>query len=251
MTITAKFASSCGCGCGTKIPVGATIEWAKGQPARLPGHKAFGAAKSSTSRRSSGGARKDSYPQSMVGAHQIARRASGRSDSKYEVGGVVHAPKIKDAFAGGGDDGAWYTVLACTLRAPNEDNDDFDWRELAWVRAATADEAMTPAAKRAVGDAKVNALRDLQQAIRAGHDGVDPRLTKNEAGSGSKEIRIAGNVAGSIRAYVTDERAWLVDSMGDDYACWTAPLTDAMRTMIATLLPDTTIAGKTTPVEAQ
>lgn len=251
MTITAKFASTCGCGCGTRIPVGASIEWAKGQPARLPGHKA-GAAKSSTSRRSSGGgSRKSSFPAvaPQAGAQLVRMRRNGRSDGRYDAGDVFHAPKFTEV--GGGPDGHWYYVIAETMRSPNEDNGDYNWMEECWVRAATIDEAVTPAAKRAVGDAKANALRDLQQAIRTGHDGADPRSTKNEAGSGSKEIRIAGNVAGSIRAYVTDERAWLVDSMGDDYACWTAPLTEEMRTMIATLLPDTTIAGKTTPVEAQ
>jgi hypothetical protein len=37
MTITAKFSSLCGCGCGRFISVGDQVDWSRGQKARLAG----------------------------------------------------------------------------------------------------------------------------------------------------------------------------------------------------------------------
>lgn len=37
MTIRAKFAGRCGCGCGASIVVGQTVVWSPGQKARLQG----------------------------------------------------------------------------------------------------------------------------------------------------------------------------------------------------------------------
>lgn len=240
MTITAKYPSTCAV-CGRRIQVGEQIEWKKGSPARHTGCKA--------SASKSAAPRKSSFPSSApaAGAELIRMRRRGRSDGRYDKGDVFHGPNVH--VVGGGEDGHWYYVYAARMASPNEDNGDYDWMEELWVRPATMEEATAPAAKRAAAELRSKLKDDLPAAIRAGHDGADPRMPSDKkVPAGATRIQLDGNVAGSTRVYVTDERAWYVDSMGDDYACWTAPMTDAIRSMVAALVPDAAIAGKTTPV---
>lgn len=242
MTITAKYPSTCAV-CGRRIQVGEPIEWKKGSPARHTGCKA------SKSASKIAAPRKSSFPSSAPasGAELIRMRRRGRSDGRYDRGDVFHGPNVH--VVGGGVDGHWYYVYAARMASPNEDNGDYDWMEEMWVRPATMEEATAPAAKIAAAELRAKLKDELPAAIRAAHDGPDPRLTTNEAPRESKRIEIAGNVAGSSRVYVSADRAWYVNSMGDDYACWTAPMTDAIRSMVAALVPDAAIAQKTTPVE--
>lgn len=173
MIITAKFASRCD-GCGGTIRAGDKIEWSKGVAPRharcvsgaVPRAHAAAKAKASTSRRST-------FPSAPPepGAHMISGRRTGRDDRRYDVGSIVHAPKV--AKAGGGPDSHYYTVLACRMSPPNEDNDDFDWMEHAWVRAATDKEA-APVASRIESAAEKKAmLAELDVLARGGWCGSD------------------------------------------------------------------------------
>lgn len=241
MTITAKFASTCPV-CQRRIAPGQEVEWKKGSPAKHVGCKATAATKSAP--------RKSSFPSSApaVGAELIRMRRRGRSDGRYDKGDVFHGPKVH--VPGGGEDGHWYYVYAARMLSPNDDNGDYDWMEELWVRPATVAEANAPAAKIAAAELAQKLKDDLPKAIRAGHDGADPRMPSDKKiPSGATRVPLEGNVAGSTRVYVTDERAWYVNSMGDDYVEWTAPMTDEIHRMVAALVPDAAIAQKTTPVE--
>lgn len=103
MTISAKFPSRCAC-CGGNIRVGEQIEWTKGSPAVHAGcvGKPIAAAAPKAPR-----AAKPAAPKvDTTGCQYLSRRSNGRDDS-YDVGQVLHAPKI----AGGGGDGHYWTVV--------------------------------------------------------------------------------------------------------------------------------------------
>ncbi len=166
-TMTARYDGRCA-GCGGAIRRGDRIEY--DGAAR---HVGCGADKRSTPRRaqSPAGVRapRSSYPTSALepGAHEISGRAE-RGD-RYTVGQVVHAPKV--AVPGGGPDGHYYTVLAETWVPADEDQDHFDARRYAWVRAATDAEAapvvpqVTAALGRKADDAR---LREIAALCMAG-----------------------------------------------------------------------------------
>ncbi len=165
MTIISKFPGICRA-CGGRIQPGTEIEWAKGEGARhvrcAPGSSAPAPARAQSVRRTS--ARRPSFPSTApeAGAVIISGRRTGRGDRRYEVGACIHAPLVRDA--GGGPDGHYYTVLAATMAAPNEDNQQFEWRELAWVRPATDAEAAPVAAKVAARELRETLARDLGAA---------------------------------------------------------------------------------------
>jgi len=238
MTITARYAGKCA-GCGKAFAVGAQIEWSKG----VSRHPGCTTSESASAPKVRTPATRKSYP---AGSHEISGRRTGRTDRRYEVGAVVHAPKV--SVPGGGPDGHWYMVLGAEMRRPNEDNGDFDWREIATVRAATAEEALAPSSARAVSDSRKTAAEALPRSIQAAHDGPDARLMESMAPAGATRIVIGSRAAGSETVYVTHDRAWYVQSSYDDGAAWTALLTDEMRAMVAVLVPEPAITATTTPV---
>jgi len=173
MTITAKYPGTC-TKCGGSFQAGASINWEKGRGAS----HAVCSGRSTKAPTRKAPTRKSSYPASPPepGAHEIGGRRSGRDDRRYDVGAVVHAPKVGPA--GGGPDRHYYTVLASRVSPPNEDNCQFDWSEHAWVRAATDAEA-APVAARLTGAANRKAmLAELDVLARAGWTGSDDEAKK-------------------------------------------------------------------------
>jgi hypothetical protein len=171
MVITAKFPSVCPC-CSVRIEPGSKVEWGKGSPAQ---HVDCGSPKvtklvpAPAARRSAPRApRGPAFPASApeAGAHKIEGRRNGRQDSRYDVGQVVHAPKV--SIPGGGPDKAYYVVLAAKMCSPNEDQGYYDWTECAWVRAATDEEAEAIAAERRRAAAPKLVLEAVVTALRAG-----------------------------------------------------------------------------------
>jgi hypothetical protein len=167
MQITARFGSTCPA-CGGQIPVGATVEWEKGQKARhvvCPARGSAGAGSPARARTPSAprrqAPRRPPFPSTPPepGAFRIEGRRDGRRDERYSTGMVVHALKVREA--GGGPDGHYYTVLCSGLFPPCEDNQQFDWQEIAWVRPATDAEAAPRAAQDAARELREALVRDL------------------------------------------------------------------------------------------
>lgn len=163
--ITAKFASVCP-NCANRIAPGSQVEWSKGEKARHI-DCASAAAPAAKPRRPHA-PRGPRFPETAPepGAHLINGRRDGRDDARFDVGMVLHAPKI--ATLGGGPDGHYYVVLACRLDRPCEDNGEYDWREHAWVRAATAEEAESKAAEIRRANAPKTVTEYVYRTVQAG-----------------------------------------------------------------------------------
>jgi len=202
MTITAKFASKCS-ECGGKIHAGDRIEWTKGAGAAhakcaKPRYTANGVG----TRFHPAKPRTPSFPDSApeIGSHQISGRRTGRGDRRYEAGQTIHLPKV--SAPGGGPDQHYYTVLSATISAPNEDNQEFDWREIAWVRAATDAEAAPVAARISTRDARAAELAAIRALFAGGK-----RLSEEDAGTVASEqsadkVVVAEGVHGSGREWI-------------------------------------------------
>jgi hypothetical protein len=72
------------------------------------------------------------------------------------------------------------------------------------------------------------------RAIQQAHDGPDARLACRIP-AGVETIVLGSRAAGSEVIYVADGRAYYQVSSYDDYACWTAPLTDELLAILAEL----------------
>lgn len=168
MTISAKFSSGCRV-CGGRIAVGDRIEWTRGEPAV---HAACVASRPATMtqrmaervaprRPAAPRPSRSAYPTAppTEGAHEVSGRRTGRADRRYEVGATIHGPRVGPV--GGGPDGHYYTVLAARIDAPCEDMGHYDWREHAWVRAATVAEAAPVAARGAEREIRAALASDL------------------------------------------------------------------------------------------
>jgi hypothetical protein len=220
MTISAKFASQCPV-CGQRIYVGTKIEWSKGERAR---HTICptGAAKAPAA------PRKTTDPgQPGPGEIAVSRRSSGRDDC-YEPGAIIHATRLA---GGGGPDGKYFAVVRQTGRW----RDDDEWMIGGILRAATDAECAPSVAARAKKDRREKAIRATVDAIRAAHDGEDPRLFRVGDTTGAERIQIAGNAAYSHTLYLGTDRCQYVESSTDDWAAWTAPMTDSLRAVVAEL----------------
>jgi len=223
MVITAKFASKCG-GCGGTIHAGDKIEWSKGV---VPRHarcvkgsvqKAHATA-TPKARPVTRAPRRPSFPTEPPepGAHRIEGRRSDRRDSRYDVGSVVHAPKVK--IEGGGPDRHYYTVLAAVMYPPNEDNGQYGWVECAWVRASTDEEAAPVAARLTSAADRKAMLAELDTLARAGWTGSDDTAAK----PAGREVVLDAGTHGSGR------RIALLSEDGGAVAVWCGGYYDDYR----------------------
>lgn len=240
MTITARYDGKCS-ECGGHIHAGEQIEWSKGAGARHIKCGSAATAKHSASPRSRRTPRV-SFPDSApeIGAHQISGRRTGRDDRRYEVGQTIHAVKV--SVPGGGPDQHYYTVLAAKLYPPHEDNQEFDWREIAWVRAATDAEAAPVAARVTARDGRAAELAALRTLFAGG-----TRLSEEDAATVAAEqstdkVLIAEGVHGSGREWIAfadaEHVAWVHGGHYDDYrvsATW-LPRTPELEQRIRSLV---------------
>lgn len=213
MVISAKFSSRCAA-CGGPIHAGDRVEWSKGSAAR---HVSCGGgrAKAVASSRRQVPKTPRARREPREGEQIISRVSSGRGDG-YDVGQTV-------MVRGHG----WHTVVSAWVSPPSDDNDDFDWRCCAIVRAATAEEAVAAQERRdAVQRAKTLASIPAwvaEQVRRPEYHDATCAIP-----SEAWRYSLRATLAGSTTLYATQTEIVLVISSYDDGPhVWRRPLDSA------------------------
>lgn len=208
MTISAKFPSRCAC-CGGNIRVGEQIEWTKGSPAVHAGcvGKPIAAAAPKAPR-----APKAAAPKvDTTGCQYLSRRSTGRDDG-YDVGQVLHAPKI----AGGGGDGHYWTVVKVERKWKDDDTDE--WMVACYARPSIPEEFEGPLARRTAKANHEALVKELESLARAGTNYSDAEAIKPTDGR-EVVINLGAHGSGKIVAVLSEDGAVSVWCSGfyDDY----------------------------------